>query len=344
MPVTMTDVARLAGVSQTLVSAVLSGTQSDTIRYSEETRRAVLKAARQLGYRPNRTMRNVLRRRHGAVGVLVADMGLMPLNAVLYLSEVAAERDLLVTLEQISPDKRVPRLIEESCVDGLIVFEDLPEYLQERVDRARLPLVRANTNTRDASGSVVYDEAGASGLIAAHLSELGRRRPGYIFGRSDERHFSARERFEGLCTAAASFGMGEPPACWGGHEPEKTTAEIGAFLQAHPDLDSVVLYIEHLYPSLCHAAFHLGRRIPEDLAVVAYNDTVAARSGSPPLTTAAVDAHVLSKAILETVESLARGEPVPPRIVPYQLIVRQSSRKVASLQEARSCGAAEASH
>ncbi|RMD78228.1 MAG: LacI family transcriptional regulator, partial [Lentisphaerae bacterium] len=115
--VTLQDIARHCGVSKQVVSAVLNNSDRTSIRFSDETRRKVTRAAKDLGYRPNRTSKALASRQHGSFSIVFRNYFLIPQYLLNFLVEAAQKRDLLITLERFDEEIRLPRAIREDSCD-----------------------------------------------------------------------------------------------------------------------------------------------------------------------------------------------------------------------------------
>ncbi|MFE1941224.1 LacI family DNA-binding transcriptional regulator [Streptomyces massasporeus] len=274
---TIRDVAERAGVSKSLVSLVLRG--SDQVR--PEKRDAVLRAAQELGYRPNAAARSLSEQRTRTVGVLLNDLRnpwfvdlLDGLNSLLHANGL---RMLLADARlnrRTGQDPADPLL--DLRVDGLVVVGTLPDPAALGQVAERIPVVLAGSREPAPPGVDVVagdDERGAL-LVAEHLIGLGHRRIAHIagygaVGELRRRSFEATMRRHGLADEVLV-------------EPSDMTEEGGyrttVRLLSRPDRPTAVFAVNDIAAiGVLSAAEELGLRVPRDLSVVGYDNTSIAR-------------------------------------------------------------------
>ncbi|MBX9360647.1 LacI family DNA-binding transcriptional regulator [Streptomyces sp. WAC04114] len=292
---TIRDVAERAGVSKSLVSLVLRG--SDQVR--PEKRDAVLRAVRELGYRPNAAARSLSEQRTRTVGVLLNDLRnpwfvdlLDGLNSLLHAGGL---RMLLADARlnrRTGQDPADPLL--DLRVDGLVVVGTLPDPAALGQVAERIPVVLAGSREPAPPGVDVVagdDEQGAR-LVAEHLIGLGHRRIAHIagygaVGELRRRSFEAAMRRHGLADEALV-------------EPSDMTEEGGyrttVRLLSRPDRPTAVFAVNDIAAiGVLSAAEELGLRVPRDLSVVGYDNTSIARLRHVWLTTVDNSSHEVGR-------------------------------------------------
>ncbi|MFB6846368.1 LacI family DNA-binding transcriptional regulator [Streptomyces sp. NPDC056373] len=310
-PPTIRDVAERAGVSKSLVSLVLRG--SDQVR--PEKRDAVLRAVQELGYRPNAAARSLSEQRTRTVGVLLNDLRnpwfvdlLDGLNSLLHANGL---RMLLADARlnrRTGQDPADPLL--DLRVDGLVVVGTLPDPAALGDVAGRIPVVMAGSREPAPAGVDVVagdDERGAR-LAAEHLVGLGHRRIAHIagygaVGELRRRSFEATMRRHGLADEAVV-------------EPSDMTEEGGyrttVRLLSRPDRPTAVFAVNDIAAiGALSAAEELGLRVPHDLSVAGYDNTSIARLRHVWLTTVDNTSHDIgrraARCVLERFEG-AGGE------------------------------------
>ncbi|MFJ4535164.1 LacI family DNA-binding transcriptional regulator [Streptomyces tibetensis] len=294
-PPTIRDVAERAGVSKSLVSLALRG--SDQVR--PEKRDAVLRAAQELGYRPNAAARSLSEQRTRTVGVLLNDLRnpwfvdlLDGLNSLLHANGL---RMLLADARlnrRTGQDPADPLL--DLRVDGLVVVGTLPDPAALGDVAGRIPVVLAGSRETAPPGVDVVagdDERGAR-LVAEHLIGLGHRRVAHIagygaVGELRRRSFEATMRRHGLADQAVV-------------EPSDMTEEGGyrttVRLLSRPDRPTAVFAVNDITAiGALSAAGELGLRVPHDLSVVGYDNTSIARLRHVWLTTVDNTSHDIGR-------------------------------------------------
>ncbi|MFC9126495.1 LacI family DNA-binding transcriptional regulator [Streptomyces sp. NPDC057099] len=276
-PPTIRDVAERAGVSKSLVSLVLRG--SDQVR--PEKRDAVLRAARELGYRPNAAARSLSERRTRTVGVLLNDLRnpwfvdlLDGLNSLLHahgLHMLLADARLN---RRTGQDPADPLL--DLRVDGLVVVGTLPDPAALGAVAARMPVVLAGAREPVPPGvdQVAGDDEKGARLVTEHLIGLGHRRIAHLagygaVGELRRRSFEATMREHGLADRAVVET---------GDMTEEGGYRAAVRLLNRPDRPTAVFAVNDITcVGALSAAAELGLRVPHDVSLVGYDNTSISR-------------------------------------------------------------------
>ncbi|QEO10782.1 LacI family transcriptional regulator [Protaetiibacter larvae] len=321
----MYDVAALAGVSHITVSRVLN----DHPSLRPETRERVLAAIRQLGYRPNLAARALVTSRTGSIGVLtpeVAQHG--PASLVLAVEQAARERGYhpLVTAAAVEHEAVVDALefLLDQAVESLIVIapHDTVLHAIEQHD-IRVPLV--TLQAPDRPDGVGVDQAEGARLATRHLLELGHRRVQHLSG--PEGYLEAAARRRGFEEAMATAGV---PT--GAHLAGDWSAASGfaAAAELAENTTAVVAGNDQMAIGLIAALAKRGRRVPEEVSIVGFDDVPEAGFVLPALSTVQQDFAAVGRRAVATVASrLTAGsvgaEPAPDAVVAPRLVVREST-------------------
>ncbi|MGH7720340.1 MAG: LacI family DNA-binding transcriptional regulator [Gemmatimonadaceae bacterium] len=324
----MRDVARHAGVSQPLVSLVLGG--SATARVAEATRERVLRAARELGYRPNVLARGLVHGRSYALGLIVPDLRNPVFTDVVSGAErVAAEEGyavLLCDMREISAEKHVDALRARQ-IDGIIIDAMGAALLSERL------LVDLNVVLIDEPSEgwvgVVSDAAQAGRLAAEHLLGLGHRHIAFCGPASELWAFRMRERgfLQALRAAGVTVESDDlrraPPSVAGGYGAMQT-------LLARAPRPTAAFFANDLMAIGALKACAAARvPVPDRLSIVGCDDIETARLVTPELTTITVRARELGARAARMLVRLMRGESVrPPKALAVDLVVRGTTGPV----------------
>ena len=324
-----TDVARLAGVSQKTVSRVFNGERYVT----DDVRERVLAAARDLGYRPNRAARALKLERTHRIGVVSLGSGLFGPSSLLVALERAA-RDtgyslsIVHTLEGArgSLAEATQRLLAEG-VDAIILSEPIDEgEAPPRVDVPVLTIGRAPAVEAPVVLTVLETEGGdLAGEAVRHLLGLGHRTVHHIAG--PDRWWAARERQDAWRRALLAAGAPVPEPLAGDWSPE-AGYELGKRLAADPSVTAVFAANDDMAIGLMRALAEAGRRVPEDVSVVGFDDIPVAAYLSPPLTTVRPDNVLLATVGLQRLIAHLKdpdSAPVPFPAPMYELKVRGST-------------------
>lgn len=282
MTSTIAEVAARAGVSTATVSRVLSGSAAAR----PETRDRVLAAARELDYRPSAIARALKRRETRTLGLLVTDVGnpFYPL-VVAAVESAAHELGYGIVLANGGNDTRRELehldLLAERRVDGLIVASaHVTDAHVRRLRRSGLPVVLVNADAPgDRLPSVDTDHRAGARLATVHLVELGHRRIGHVTAPAS--HAASAPRLEGVRDA---MGTDPGPVVVEGNADIAGGASAAAPMIA-AEVSAVVAYNDLTAIGLLRALHAAGRRVPDDISIVGFDDIEMAAWTDPPLTT-----------------------------------------------------------
>ena len=330
----MTDVARVAGVSQKTVSRVVNG----SAHVREDVRLKVLSAIEELGFRPNAAARALASQRSGAVGIITPATTLYgPSAQLLGLEQAAWGAGLSVVIVSVQDGSRTDfgsavRRLLDSGVDGLLigsaifdvdltpeVLEGVPAMVIGDPPPAGLPIP-----------AVITDQSGGARAATEHLLSLGHRTVHHIAGPSA--WYSARARQDSWRSAVEATGAAAPEPVEGDWTARSGYEAAGRLLQ-QPDAAEVTAIFaanDSMAIGTLRALAEAGRRVPDDVSVVGFDDVPESEYLPVPLSTVRQDfAGMTSRAVIELARAIV-GEPVPDQILSNpELVVRISSRPTA---------------
>jgi DNA-binding LacI/PurR family transcriptional regulator len=292
-PPTLEQVAALAGVSRATVSRVVNGSP----KVSPVVRAQVERAVAKLGYVPNRAARSLVTRRADSVALVASEPHARFFSEPFFagmvrgVSAALAETgvQLLLLIAQGLPDRqRLQRYVVGGHVDGVLLASlhgDDP--LPGALERAGVPAVLVGRPAGPVPASYVdADNRGGAGKAVEHLVRRGRRRIATITGPLDMG--VGLDRLEGYRDGLAAAGLAADEDLV---EPGDFTEEGGAAAMARllarpgPPVDAVFAASDLMAAGALRALRAAGRRVPEDVAVVGFEDSAVARYAQPPLTT-----------------------------------------------------------
>jgi DNA-binding LacI/PurR family transcriptional regulator len=323
--VTMSDVAQRAGVSRALVSIVFRGVQGA----SEESRERVMRAAAELGYRPDRRARLLGSSRSRTLGVVFGLHHEFHTELVEHLYHSVDATGLELALGATAPTRSeqtaVQSLLEFRCEALLLVGPTMKRRELEEL-AGQVPVVVIARELRSASCDVVRtdDEQGAR-LAVEHLAGLGHR---WIVHVDGQRAPGAAQRRRGYHAAMASAGLAERarvvPGGLTDEDGERAAAEL---FSSRSRPTAVAAFNDHCAAGLLAVARQRGVGVPEELSLVGYDDSHIAGLTSIDLTTVAQDAGALAGAALDLALRRTEGSDEPPSeiVVPPHLVVRGTS-------------------
>ncbi len=335
---TQKDVARVAAVSRATVSYVLNNRTDGNVRISEQTRRRILTAVEQLGYRVNRSARGLKTRRTQLLAVLVPDLN-NPFYPVLIRGAQKAAYDAdyrLIISDSFSTSEGEKDFLETALghiADGLILASfhldanDIGQLLTKGV-----PCVGIGPRLWGTGIDVVQtDQHTAVRAIIDHLVSRGRRRIAHIAG--DLTTLNGQIRLEAYREALQAYGLpaDERLVIQGTFRREGVAARVESYLSAASPEDrpnglfaaNDVMAIEAM-----KAIQRLGLRIPDDIAVCGIDNIPEAEYVEPPLTTIGNDVELMGReAVRLLTNRIQNGSSEEPicREFPFELIVRESS-------------------
>lgn len=329
MPVTMRDVAEAAGVSIKTVSRVVN----DQGEISDETRQRVLQAINELGYRPSKLARALVTQRTDTIGLLIGDI------ANPYFSEVARGvmdaaqirgYDVFLCNTDAQTEKRALLSLIDHQVDGVIIY---PTYENiawlNGFSSPETPLVFVNISLEPRPGQGIIHSAiedGAS-LATSYLIEQGHREIGMIAG--EVAPIESISRVQGYRRALEENGLSyrEELVLLGIPQFEHGFKAARELIMCSPEITAIFCYNDLIAMGAIKGCQDMGLRVPQDVAIVGFDNILFAQLIDPPLTSVHVDKYEIGKkAAMLLMEMLKDPEKVfPPIRVEMELIVRESA-------------------
>lgn len=329
---TLEQVAALAGTSRATASRVVN----QNPKVSPTARRAVERAIEELGYTPNRAARSLVTRRSDSIGLVVTESEERifgePFFASLLrgVSDALAETDIQLVLLLSRSDEersRVERFLS-THVDGvLLVSAHADEPLLERLTAGQIPAVLAGRPPRSTSLPYVdVDNLGGAEEAVRYLVDRGRQRIATIAGPQDmaagiDRLAGYREAVADLqATDGTLVAVGDFSAASG----ERAAEEL---LERQPDLDAIFAASDLMAVGALQALQRAGRRVPEDVAVVGFDDSVVATTTQPQLTSVHQPTGDLGRQMIMRLREALDGPSLVPSVtvLPTHLVVRAST-------------------
>lgn len=329
---TLEDVARHAGVSTATVSKVLSNTPY----FTPATREKVMRAVREIGYIPNLAARALSSGKTHIIAIVfpyVFDTILtdpLVLNIVEGIEAECSARgySMLLSTPRMSEegaDQNYIQLVQSGYLDGLIALDNWPvASALEEARRRSVPSVAIGYHEHEYY--VRSDDFAGGYALMQHLHALGHTRIG-IISVPEASHFSIQRRLDGLRQAAADLALdfAAMPECDGDFSTPSGAACAGQLLVDYPDLTALICLNDRMAIGAIQQAQALGRRVPDDLTVVGYDDLPLAALVTPALTTVTQHARELGQAAAQMLFAVLSGEQPEPVELPTKLVIRQSS-------------------
>ncbi|RAJ87127.1 LacI family transcriptional regulator [Streptomyces sp. PsTaAH-137] len=323
----MADVARVAGVSSQTVSRVSNGFPG----VNEETRERVLAAMKDLDYRPNSAARALKRGQFHTIGVITFTLSTTGnVRTLEGIATSAAQEGYAVTLMPVA----VPTQDEvhgafsrlgELAVDAVIVIMEV-----HLLDSGRLTLpphvqvVVVDSDAGDRFAVVDTDQAGGTRDAVRHLLDLGHETVWHLAGPSGS--FAAQRRTDAWRTALEEAGRPVPEPARGDWSAE-SGYRAGLELAEHPDCTAVFAANDQMALGLLRALDERGRKVPDDVSVIGFDDIPESGSFLPPLTTVHQDFGEVGRRCVESALRQVRQGAAErgTTLVPTRLVVRRST-------------------
>jgi len=326
---TIYDVARLAGVSTATVSRALN----DTGQIAPATRAAIDAAVAQLGYHPNTVARSLVTKSTQMIALLLPDIT-NPFYAALVsgIQQRALEtgHTMLLCTTEGDPEREEQYLsllhakqVDGVLVDGLV----LPPDRIARFVRDGLPIVCLDRDVDATSVPLVQvDNRLGARLATEHLLELGHRRIAHVAGAPELR--ISEQRIEGYRDAHHALGIEPSPGLLAvGSFTEEGGYEAARSLLESTELTAVFAANDLSAIGVLSAIVEGGRRVPDDVSLVGFDDLRLSRFTTPPLTTVHQPAREIAERATQLLIELASGRTVKQRLtlLEPELVVRGST-------------------
>jgi LacI family transcriptional regulator len=327
--VTLTDVARRAGVSVATASKALNARDE----VAPETRRRVLQAADELSFQPNVLARGLISGRTRTIGLLTDELaGRFSIPILLGVENALGSEQMSVLLCDARGDairrRHYIRTLLARQVDGFIILGDSNDVRPSLTGDIPVPVVYVYGESDDPNDlSLLADDADGARLATEHLVSLGRRNIAHITG--PENYRAARDRVASLRDVLDGAGLsligGEPlygewSQRWGRHAARM-------LLSSYPEIDAIFCGNDQIATGVANTLRDLGRRIPDDVSIVGYDNwNEFAADCQPPLTTVDLNLQQLGETAVKHLFAALDGQPSSGVIrQPCRLVVRDST-------------------
>ncbi|HZQ81999.1 MAG TPA: LacI family DNA-binding transcriptional regulator [Gaiellaceae bacterium] len=330
---TLADIARLAGVSKSTASRALN----DSPLIGVDTKDRIRAIAAEHGFAVNEPARRLTTRRSNVVGLVMFDWGIAKRQDIFMLEVMGGVSaglheegyELLILQPRFDDRDWARRYLETGQADGFVfhLAQCSPEQL-DRLEQEGVPFaVWGPASPRNAYSSVSGDSVNGGRIATEHLLERGCRRIAMIGGPA--RAHEVLERSGGYEAALAAVGLAADPQLvehlpWSAGDSDAGEA-VGRLLERAPDLDAIFAHSDRWALGALAELRERGIRVPDDVAVVGYDDIVTAAYAYPPLTTVRQDGDLVGRLLARTLAQQLQTGVVSAVTIPAELVVRESA-------------------
>lgn len=328
--VTISDVSRHAGVSIATVSRVLN----NTLPVSEDTAARVRAAIEELKFVPNSSARTLAGGKTHVLGLIIPEISALSLIPLLSGIETTARSmgyGLLIYtsgVDSVSGEK-IRNILDENNTDGLVVYVNSLDVEElTRLNRIGFPVVLLHhTPPKDLSiPYITFHNKRAAQEIVDHLIDVhGYQRIAWL--RGPEGHEDSASREMGYRKSLSDHNIAFDPELvgYGGFNYRDARETVGRWLKEDRQIDAIFAGADEAGFGAISAIRDAGLRVPEDIAVVGFDDIDLGRHLFPPLTTIHADFEGAGKqAVLQLVNLITTGKAATKVTVPTRLVIRHS--------------------
>jgi LacI family transcriptional regulator len=326
---TLEKIAEMAGVSRSTISRVVNNHPS----VSGEVRQRVLKIIQETGYQPNSSARSLRSRRTNVTGLVLPQtidtLFVDPYFPVLTQGIARAcnlfRQTLALFLE--SQDKAgMKRIMQEGFLDGFgIQSVQMQTTIYEKLNATDIPFVIIGRPFIENATFVDVDNVEGAYQATRHLINQGYKRIGTITG--DMNSHAGQDRLSGYRKALQEFGLPVDDQLIALGDFGEIMDYQGAVKLAHSQVDSIFIASDYMARSAIKAIEDCGLRVPQDIAIVGYDDLAPAVAAKPLLTTIRQPVSEMGFKAVEMLLAEINGElpKLRQNIMPIELVVRESS-------------------
>lgn len=335
--ITIIDVARAAGVSYQTVSRVINSKPD----VSDETRARVKAVIQELGYKPSVIARSLIQQRSYTIGVVTAGLKYIGPSLTLNgITQQAEEKGYTLLLKELPSfdTNNVQYLIDSLLsrhVDGIIwaapEIEENRKWIEEKSINLPIPIIFLSMHPIEGFSTIDVDNYQGGQIATQHLIDCGYKKIGLISGPLD--WWAARQRKLGWENVLLKNQRETTHRTWieGNWSSSSGGRAFQQLLDRYPEIDAVFSANDQMaLGAMSHAYLH-NLRIPEDIAIVGFDDIAEAEYFCPPLTTVKQDllnlGFIAVNEIVHAIEKIREGKLWKPKnhLLTPQLVVRQSS-------------------
>lgn len=336
--ITIRDVAKLAGVSSATVSYVLNGVN----KVSEETKERVLSAIEELNYQPDFTAISLSKRKSKMLGIIMplVEDSLAPLfKENHYISELVSGVEYICRkkgydflISGISKAEECKNWVMKRNLDVLLVLGRFPHKVFEEMKTLSTPIVFIDSfeDLANLYHNIRIDDEHGGYLATKHLTELGHRKITFIPNGRVDRAVDG-QRFMGYKRALSEANIEFSPSMIieGRYNSFENGYKIGKRIAENQQMTAIFTSSDISALGIMKSLKDHGKRIPDDISIVGFDDLMISRYSSPSLTTIRQDVFRKGAVAAETAIEVTEKKDKQPRqiMLPVELVIRESTTK-----------------
>lgn len=332
---TIKDIAQMCKVSTQTVSRVINNKPD----VSEETRQAVQSAIATMGYQPSMIARGLVQQRSNTIGVILAGLRYIGVSQV--LNGIAEECEnsgyalLVKELPSFNTSNIVPviEFLMAHQVEGILfaapeVGENVAQ-MQSQLPNFCPPIIFLRSKVNTKYPSILVDNFGGAYNAVKYLVSIGRRNIGHISGPVDWSESVARKN--GWDAALRNSGLDPRPEYYanGNWSSSSGHSAFGDLIQKYPQMDAVFVANDQMALGVLHYCQKLGKRVPEDMAIIGFDNITEGEFFCPSLSTVTHPMRELGnrgvKSLIDQINGVTLSELDKHVVLPTQLILRDST-------------------
>lgn len=329
---TLQDVAKRAGVSTATVSKVLSNTPY----FTDQTRDRVMEAVQELGYRPNLAARALASGKTHIIAVVfpyVYDAIFKDPLVMQILEGIESvcnqhHYNILLSTPRLTPDtydERYLQLVQSGYIEGLIAIDNV-NIASAAAPAIEMEIPSVGIGYHPAHCTVRSDDFAGGQLLMHHVLETGHRNIGIITTPHDT-NFAISQRFEGLRQAAEQHQIDFDglPVAVGNFSTQSGAQAVEQLLTDYPDLTVIISLNDRMAIGAMQQLQRQGKRVPQEISVVGYDNIATSSVLSPALTTIDQQASELGRRAAETLFAVFNDEAPSNVVLTPKLVIREST-------------------
>jgi LacI family transcriptional regulator len=330
---TIKDVAEKANVSVATVSRVINGLPG----YSDETKKSVMKAVKDLGYQPNALARGLVSRKSNTLGVLMPALSSMVASEILKGIEDGAHHkgQSVIVCNTDNFGRRTLKylnVLQEKQVDGIVVVSaNLTAEQYQSIMQLNKPVVLVSTVYPNSDLPYIkVDDEKAAYDATLYLIAQGHRNIGMISGSHNDK-ITGLPRIAGFKKAMKDQGLmvDNKQVFFGNFSFESGQQGLLALLQTIPEITAIFAANDDMAAGVLSQAFKKGIKIPEQLSVIGYDNTQLAGMTTPSLTTLAQPLYEMGRQGMEMlIQHIDKGKIMKNVILPHTIVERETVKKL----------------